>query len=119
MARRARVARGLTQADIAERVGIATEVYGRLERGKMLPSVATLQRLSVVLRVSADSLLGLDGPSLPAVREQHEPYRADDRLRPLVRKLKQLNGSQLRLLGQVAAALGKSTGAAPRRPRGR
>ncbi|RKI43377.1 XRE family transcriptional regulator, partial [Corallococcus sp. AB049A] len=44
-ARAARLKAGLTQADVADRVGIASEVYGRLERGKMMPSVPTLFRL--------------------------------------------------------------------------
>ncbi|HEY0092769.1 MAG TPA: helix-turn-helix transcriptional regulator, partial [Archangium sp.] len=35
-ARAARVQANLTQEDVAERVGLATEVYGRLERGGML-----------------------------------------------------------------------------------
>jgi DNA-binding XRE family transcriptional regulator len=41
-ARTARMRVKLSQADVAERVGISTEVYGRLERGGMLPSVPTL-----------------------------------------------------------------------------
>ena len=44
-ARAARLLAKLTQADVAERVGIATEVYGRLERGAMLPSAPTLRKL--------------------------------------------------------------------------
>ena len=58
--RNARVARGalgLTQSEIAERVGLATEVYGRLERGSMLPSVPTLVKLADVLQVKAGQLL--------------------------------------------------------------
>ena len=52
--RAARQRQELTQADVAERVGLATEVYGRLERGHMLPSVRTLLRICTVLHVSAD-----------------------------------------------------------------
>jgi transcriptional regulator with XRE-family HTH domain len=57
---RARAARSrakLTQEDVAERTGIVPEVYGRLERGIMMPSVPTLWKLAVVFRISADELL--------------------------------------------------------------
>lgn len=43
--RAARMRVGLTQVELAESIGTAPEVYGRLERGKMLPSVPTLFRL--------------------------------------------------------------------------
>src|SRR6218665_3222801 len=58
-ARAARQRLNLTQEDVAERVGIATEVYGRLERGNMLPSVPTFRKLCAVLSLSADEALGL------------------------------------------------------------
>ncbi len=48
---------GLTQVELAESIGTATEVYGRLERGKMLPSVPTLFRLCVALRSGPHELM--------------------------------------------------------------
>ena len=42
-AREARQRLGLTQGDVAERMGMAMEVYSRMERGKVLPSVSTLR----------------------------------------------------------------------------
>ena len=48
----------LTQAQLAEKVGIARSAYERIESGKGLPRADTLQRLSRVLDVSADWLLG-------------------------------------------------------------
>jgi transcriptional regulator with XRE-family HTH domain len=58
--RAARERTGWTQADVAERVGVATEVYGRMERGHMMPSVSSLRTLCVVLRLDADVALGLE-----------------------------------------------------------
>ena len=47
VARTARMRAGLTQEDVAERIGMASEVYGRMERGQMLPRVEKLlKRLS-------------------------------------------------------------------------
>lgn len=56
-AREARNRLGLTQAEVAEDVEVAEEVYGRLERGGMLPSVPTLVRLCSVLKVEPNDLL--------------------------------------------------------------
>jgi transcriptional regulator with XRE-family HTH domain len=99
-AARARQA-GLTQADVAERVGIATEVYGRIERGAMLPSVETLRKLCAVLRASADELLGLP-LTASRVSEPAEPYGEPPEIRRLTRRLKRLNPKQLRLLSLLA-----------------
>jgi len=70
VARRARARLGLTQADVAMRVGISPEVYVRLERGRALPSVVTLRRLCQVLALDANALLGL-----PDVRGRSEAVR--------------------------------------------
>jgi transcriptional regulator with XRE-family HTH domain len=110
-ARVARAKLGLTQADVAERVGIAMEVYSRMERGKVLPSVTTLRRLCQVLCIGADTLLGLDGEALPVpLEEPAEPRsRAEDppRLRRLVRVLRALEPEQLKAVAQVVhGALG-------------
>ena len=37
---------------------MASEVYGRIERGEFMPSVVTLVNVATVLRVSPDQLLG-------------------------------------------------------------
>jgi transcriptional regulator with XRE-family HTH domain len=58
-ARAARLRLGLTQAEVAEKVGLGSGVYGRVERGAMMPSVPTLRRMCVALGVSSDSLLSL------------------------------------------------------------
>ncbi|QSQ21625.1 helix-turn-helix transcriptional regulator [Pyxidicoccus parkwayensis] len=110
-ARAARVGLGLTQADVAERVGIAMEVYSRMERGKVLPSVTTLRRLCQVLRIGADSLLGLEVAALNPAMEELAPISAPGedppRLRRLVRALRALNAEQLRAVSQVVhGALG-------------
>jgi transcriptional regulator with XRE-family HTH domain len=59
--RTAREASGRSQADLADRVGLSVEAYGRLERGRVLPRASTLVRLSRALNLAVDQLLGL-GP---------------------------------------------------------
>jgi len=58
-AREARLKLKLTQADVAERVNLVAEVYGKIERGVMLPSAPTLIKLRTALGVTADYLMGL------------------------------------------------------------
>jgi transcriptional regulator with XRE-family HTH domain len=109
IARQARLRAGLTQADVAERVGLATEVYGRLERGRMLPSVPSLRRLCIALRTPSDTFLGLNtGEVATWVAESAPPeYEEVPELRRLMRTLRKLDGSQLKLIGLVATALQK------------
>lgn len=61
-----RHALGLTQAQIAERTYLDTETVSRFERGKHLPSLVTLERLSHVLATTISELLA------------EEPSQADD-----------------------------------------
>lgn len=107
-ARAARQRARLTQADVAERVGIASEVYGRLERGLMLPSVVTLRNLCAALAASADELLGLREPDGSWVAAEPPPSYGDSpELRRLIRRAQGLDRRKLRLLTLLAAALAK------------
>jgi len=59
----ARAARRLTQAEVAQRLGIDQGYYSRLERGEKTPSLEVLQNLSRVLGVEAGWLLGAPAES--------------------------------------------------------
>ncbi len=56
--KQARKRAGMTQAEAAEGIGIATEVYGRMERGRVLPSVRTLLRMCLILGSGPHELMG-------------------------------------------------------------
>lgn len=53
----ARKRAGLTQFDAGRESGIAPEVYGRIERGGMLPSLPTFMRICAALRSDPQTLL--------------------------------------------------------------
>jgi transcriptional regulator with XRE-family HTH domain len=116
--RDARAARGWTQADLAERAGIAVEVCGRLERGRVLPRADTLVRLAVALGVSADALLGLDAtrPRERLVAEPEGEYADPPELSRLVRHLRKQSRRTIRLLDGLVSSLGDG-GRARRRGR--
>jgi transcriptional regulator with XRE-family HTH domain len=100
----AREQSGLTQAEVASRVGIASAVYGRIERGQMLPSVPTLCRLCATLNVSSDVLLGLDATEREALAGLPVP-EAPPELRRLASLVRTLSPAALRTLTAVAAAV--------------
>ena len=97
---------GLTQAEAASRVGIAHAVYGRIERGQMLPSVPTLFRLCTELEVSANVLLGIDSAEPIAVTEPRPPGDPPE-LRRLASLLRTLSPGALRTMSALAAAIRK------------
>ncbi|MCP3170147.1 helix-turn-helix domain-containing protein [Myxococcus qinghaiensis] len=105
-ARAAREQLGLTQADVAERVGLVPPVYSRLERGQMLPSVPTLYRLCTELKVSPEELLGLT----EAAHAGKGPRTTEDdapSLRRLLYVARKLNEAQLEALLHMATVLAK------------
>jgi transcriptional regulator with XRE-family HTH domain len=108
-ARAARHQAGLTQADVAERIGVATEVYGRLERGLLMPSVPTLRRLCLALQMPADVLLALGSAHPPEWAEPppSPPEPQDLYMRRLMRHVRKLSSAQLRALSLVAATLSR------------
>jgi transcriptional regulator with XRE-family HTH domain len=114
--RAARMRAGLTQAEIAASVGIAPEVFGRMERGKMLPSVPTLFRLCVALRSGPHELMGFAPvASLPQAAQLEVPpeLAPTPEMRRLLRLLGRLQGLQLKLILRLVMAFI----AEPKRPR--
>ncbi|WP_377158394.1 helix-turn-helix domain-containing protein [Roseateles sp. UC29_93] len=65
-----RKALGLTQADLAERLGVDTETLSRFERGKHAPSLMTLERLAAELLATCAELL--DEAPAAVTSEAHE-----------------------------------------------
>ena len=112
MAREARARAALTQEEGAERIGVATEVYGRLERGNMLPSLPTLMRLCRALAVDANPLLGFSSSTPPAWLTLEVPGEDEPpAVRRLLRTVRKLKPRQLTALSHVARVLLPSSGA--------
>jgi transcriptional regulator with XRE-family HTH domain len=55
---------GLTQAQLAEALGVDTETLSRFERGKHLPSLKTLEKLAALLVVPMTALLAESAPEV-------------------------------------------------------
>lgn len=110
-AREARRARKLTQEDVADRLGVSAQFYGRIERGHALPSVPTLFRMAEVLDVSADDLLGDDDAGVEDIDQaaaQAYPELDNPRLRRIMRYLRRASPITLRVVRVVLDELTKA-----------
>lgn len=58
--RELRKARGLTQQQLADKVGVLNVSISNYERGAQMPDILTLTKIANVLGVSTDTLLGLN-----------------------------------------------------------
>lgn len=56
----AREQKGLSQKDVAEKIGVAKSTYSLYESGSREPNVQTIKKIADVLGVSADELLGIN-----------------------------------------------------------
>ncbi|HSP80196.1 MAG TPA: helix-turn-helix transcriptional regulator [Myxococcaceae bacterium] len=102
VARAARERLGLTQAQVAKQVDLVPGVYGRIERGDMLPSVPSLRRICLALGLSADALLGLASSEVSTTMEG-VPAEAETRpeLLRIVLLLRTWSASRLKVLSKV------------------
>ncbi len=104
-ARAARTREALTQEQVAERLDISPEVYGRIERGTIFPRVLTLVKMCRVLRKSSDELLGLvaNGNGGPAP-ESNGRHPEPPQMRRLLPRLRKLTPAQLQALERLLVA---------------
>jgi transcriptional regulator with XRE-family HTH domain len=110
VAREARLKLKLTQADVAERVNLVAKVYGKFERGVMLPSTSTLIKLRTALGITADYLMGLTHDAQP--EGSQAPPAPDEEMSPdvrrLLRLLRTMDDEQLDILKGTAVGFLKS-----------
>lgn len=58
--RRFRRERGLTQKELAQKLGLSTSTIGGYESGQRKPDIKTLVRIAELFDMSVDRLLGID-----------------------------------------------------------
>ncbi|HYH97755.1 helix-turn-helix domain-containing protein [Hyalangium sp.] len=104
-AREARGRVGLTQAEVAQQAGVAMEVYGRIERGALLPSIQTFLALCRVLAADPRVLLGLmDSGSPSGPQRAPEASPRVQRLMSLARELSEEEVGALLAVAKVMLA---------------
>lgn len=97
--RKHRQAAGLTQAELAERAGLAFETVSRLESGREPPSLRTAVALADAFATSLDAVVA----RTPTASPKAEPVPAD--ARRLLAAARKLDPKVLRNLVAVVAAL--------------
>jgi transcriptional regulator with XRE-family HTH domain len=95
----------LTQEQVARAVGFAPEVYGRVERGDMMPSVPKLWQLCLTLRLSADVLLSLKPRETSLGKATAEEPGESPELRRLILLVCELPPDRFRLFRILLRAL--------------
>ncbi|WP_395838061.1 helix-turn-helix domain-containing protein [Archangium violaceum] len=111
VARAARERLGLTQAQVARQAGIAANVYGRIERGGMMPAVPTLRKLARTLGISADALLALSPADVAASVDAPAPEgNLSPELLQLVSMLRGWSPAKVKRLIRVLKVLENATG---------
>ena len=78
--REVRHARGLTQAQLAERAGVTPSYMTRLENATVAPGIDMAARLAAALDTTAADLLPAAAPPDPAAALQREARRLFDQL---------------------------------------
>lgn len=58
--KKARIQKGITQKELAEKIGVAKSTYSLYESGNREPNVQNIKRIADILDVSADELLGIN-----------------------------------------------------------
>ena len=87
----ARIRAGLTQAQIAEKIGVAPSSYSFYESGKREPDVMKIKQIASVLGVTGDDLLGIEFDSTYIMeRLTNEESEMLDKYRSLRRSYKNI-----------------------------
>jgi transcriptional regulator with XRE-family HTH domain len=60
--RKVRKERGLTQEDVAHKAGVAVSQVGRIERGKLNPSISTIFVIALAMEVEPKDLFDFEEP---------------------------------------------------------
>ena len=66
--------KGMTQADLAEKMGITDKAVSKWERDLSYPDIASIPRLAEILGVSVDELLSLKRPDGEKGKTKIEEY---------------------------------------------
>jgi transcriptional regulator with XRE-family HTH domain len=107
--KQARKRAGMTQAEVAHGIGNAPEVYGRMERGGLLPSVQTLLRLCLILGTGPHELMGFAevemGQNAPRRNMVLPDLNDTPEKRRLLRLLARLDSPRLKALARLVALL--------------
>ena len=71
-----RKAQGMTQLELAEKMGVTDKAVSKWERGESIPDVMTMVQLAELFGISLDDLTGRTAPAESASKPQEQPCRS-------------------------------------------
>lgn len=95
--RNCRKAKRLTQADLAEKVSLSTEMISKIERGVAAPSFINIEKIAAILEIPESDLFS----------NEIGAFGSNDRLQILLKinsKISRLNDEQLARIEKLIAA---------------
>lgn len=87
---RIRKGKGLTQIDVSQRIGITQALYSSYERGRLRLSAEMVAQIALVLKTSADEILGL--------QKNTDEEKADRGFLRRMKKIENLSPGQKKVL---------------------
>lgn len=109
--KRLRLEKGLTQKELAAKVGLDYTYIGKIERGEQLPSLKILLKISEVLSVPVNHFFQDEALSGVSIAELKHLVNAD-KGEELLRALKLLHEDDIPLLIEIIRVLGRHRSAA-------
>jgi transcriptional regulator with XRE-family HTH domain len=92
-----------SQGDFAKALNIPQQTYGNYESGRSFPKEDALLKIGVVLKVSIDSLLGVEAQCITPKKEKdlntkintlrHDALEASNSIEKLLESIKKLEGA--------------------------
>ncbi|OGQ59637.1 MAG: hypothetical protein A3J24_05805 [Deltaproteobacteria bacterium RIFCSPLOWO2_02_FULL_53_8] len=97
----ARLFRKLTQSELAEMIDVSVETISRIERGVSFPSIKTVEKIAVALKLSLKTLFECED-------EQFRNQSSERELAKLVGLLRTLDKSEIIYIHKIIKAVCKN-----------
>lgn len=89
--REARKSSGMTQKEVAEKIGVARSTYALYETGERSPDVEVVKKLATVLNVSGDYLIGNEVRKYPTFFDEMQRRYGTKKLLAYMEALQKLH----------------------------
>lgn len=96
---------GLTQEELAERVGTTKQVVSKYENGQRSPKVIMANAFAAALETTLDELLDVEKVEPVLMQSAEEEYAKNQDIRILVKQLNSLSPEQLQQAKNVFRAM--------------
>ena len=96
---------GLTQEELADRVGTTKQVVSKYENGQRSPKVIMANAFAAALETTLDELLDVEKADPVLVQKAEEEYAKNKDIRVLVKQLNSLSPEQLKQAKNVFRAM--------------